>query len=104
MPQGSVLVNVARGPLVDSAALLEAMRSGHLGAAVLDVFDEEPLPASSPFWDLPNTYVSPHGAVAVDRYMEDLFELFAENLRRYATGEPMRNRVDMDALGFRRGA
>jgi len=104
MPRGSVLVNVARGPLVDPAALVEAMRSGHLGAAVLDVFEEEPLPASSPFWELPDTYVSPHAAVAVDRYVEDLFELVAENVRRYVAGEPLRNAVDMAALGFPRSS
>ncbi len=103
MRPGAVLVNVARGPLVDSAALVEAMRGGHLGAAILDVFDEEPLPESSPFWDLPNTYVSPHGSVAVDRYMQDLFDLFAENLRRYAAGDALKNVVDMKALGFRAG-
>ncbi len=102
MRPGAVLVNVARGPLVDAAALVAAMQSGHLGAAILDVFDEEPLPESSPFWELPNTYLSPHAAVAVDRYVQDLFDLFAENLRRYATGEPLKNVVDMDALGFRR--
>ena len=103
MRPGAVLVNVARGPLIVSDALIAAMRDGHLGAAVLDVFDEEPLPESSPFWDLPNTYVSPHAAVAVDRYVEDLFDLFVENVRRYAAGEPLRNVIDMEALGFRRG-
>lgn len=103
MRPGAVLVNVARGPLVDEAALLDAMRSGHLGAAVLDVFREEPLPPESPFWDLPNTFVSPHGAVAPDRYLEDLFELFLSNVGRYVRGEVLRNRVDMDALGFPRG-
>lgn len=102
MPKGSVLVNVARGPLVDSPALVHAMREGHLGAAILDVFEEEPLPESSPFWDLPNTYVSPHAAVAVDRYVEDVLGFVAENVRRYVRGEPLRNEVDMGALGFRK--
>ena len=102
MRPGAVLVNVARGPLVEEAAVVEAMNEGRLGAAVLDVFREEPLPAESPFWDLPNTYVSPHGAVAPDRYLEDLFDLFRENVRRYVVGEPLRNVVDMDALGFPR--
>ena len=80
------------------------MRTGHLGAAILDVFDEEPLPESSPFWDLPATWVSPHAAVAVDRYIEDLLELFCANLNRYLHGEMLRNRVDMASHGFASGA
>ncbi len=103
MKPGAVFVNVARGPLVVTSDLVETMRSGHLGAAILDVFEEEPLPGSSPLWDLPNTYVSPHGAVSVDRYAEDAFEFFVENVRRYVAGEPLRNAVDMKALGFRSG-
>lgn len=102
MKRGAVLVNVARGPLVDDGALIDALRNQHLGAAVLDVFDQEPLPAESPLWDLPNTYISPHTSVSTDRYVEDSFELFAENLRRYVSNEPLRNLVDMDALGFRK--
>jgi len=100
MRPGAVLVNVARGALVDAAALADAMRRGHLGAAVLDVFDEEPLPASSPLWDLPNTYMSSHCSTSIDRYVDDLFELFQENVRRYAAGEPLRNAIDMNALGY----
>ena len=100
MRPDAVLVNVARGSLVDEEALVVALRTGGIAAAVLDVFDEEPLPAESPFWDLPNVYVSAHSSVSVDRYMEDVFDLFEDNLRRYVAGEPLRNRVDMDALGF----
>ena len=73
---------------------------GGIAAAVLDVFDEEPLPAESPLWELPNVYVSAHSSVSVDRYMEDVFDLFEDNLRRYVAGEPLRNRVPMEALGF----
>lgn len=102
MKPGAVLVNVARGPLVDTDALIDAMKSEHLGAAVLDVFDEEPLPESSPLWDLPNTYISPHSAVSIDRYVEDVYEFLEKNLRLYVAGEPLLNRVDMDALGFRK--
>jgi phosphoglycerate dehydrogenase-like enzyme len=98
---GAVLVNVARGSLVQEDAVLDALASGQLAAAALDVFDEEPLPVESPLWDAPNLYVSAHSSVSVDRYVDDVFDLFEDNLRRYQAGEPLRNRVDMQALGFR---
>jgi len=101
MPKGAVLVNVARGSLVDEAALVRSLESGHLGAAALDVFEQEPLPPGSPLWDLPGCYVSAHSSVSVDRYVDDVFDLFVENARRYLRGEELRNRVDMAALGFR---
>jgi phosphoglycerate dehydrogenase-like enzyme len=101
MKRGALLLNVARGALVDEAALVEALRSGQLGAAALDVFEQEPLPPESPLWDLAGVYVSAHSSVSVDRYLDDVFELFLENVRRFLHGEPLRNRVDMAALGFR---
>jgi phosphoglycerate dehydrogenase-like enzyme len=101
MKPGAVLVNVARGALVDEAALAEALRSGRLGAAVLDVFEQEPLPPESPLWELPDLYASAHSSVSVDRYLDDVFDLFADNVARYVAGEPLHNRVDMAALGFR---
>jgi len=100
MPSHAVLVNVARGSLVDEAALADAMRSESIAAAVLDVFDPEPLAPESPLWDLPGVYVSAHSSVAIDRYMDDVFDLVLDNIRRYRDGEPLRNRVDMKALGF----
>jgi phosphoglycerate dehydrogenase-like enzyme len=100
MPKGSVLVNVARGSLVDEAALVESLQSGHLGAAALDVFEEEPLPAASPLWDLPTAYLSAHSSVSTDRYLDDVFDLFEENVTRYVAGETLRNGVEMTALGF----
>ena len=100
MRSDAVLVNVARGSLVDEAALAHALRSGGLAAAVLDVFDQEPLPPESPIWELPNVYISAHSSVSVDRYMEDVFDLFEENVRRYLVSEPLHNQVDMEALGF----
>jgi phosphoglycerate dehydrogenase-like enzyme len=100
MRPGATLINVARGSLVDESALLESLESGHLGAAALDVFDAEPLPAESPLWDAPNLYASAHSSVSVDRYIDDVFDLFEENLRRYVEGKPLRNSVDMKALGF----
>lgn len=100
MKPGAVLVNVARGSLVEEAALIAALRDGRLGAAVLDVFDAEPLPADSPLWDAPNAYLSAHSSVSIDRYVDDVFDLFEENLRRWIAGEPLRNTIDMAALGF----
>jgi phosphoglycerate dehydrogenase-like enzyme len=93
MRPGAVFCNVARGSLVDEAALLDALRSGHLGAAVLDVTRDEPLPADSPLWDALNLRLSPHSSASLDRYVESVFELFADNVRRYLRGEPLRNVV-----------
>lgn len=100
MKPGAMLVNVARGSLVDEEAVIESLESGHLAAAALDVFEEEPLPSSSPLWEAPNVYISAHSSVSVDRYVDDVFDVFEENLRRYVAGEPLRNRVDMEGLGF----
>ncbi len=97
MKEGAVLCNVGRGTLVDEGALLSALRSGHLGAAILDVTREEPLPPDSPLWDAPNIYLSPHSAASVDHYAEDLADLLASNIRRYTAGEPLLNLVDPDA-------
>jgi phosphoglycerate dehydrogenase-like enzyme len=99
----AVLVNVARGTLLDERELARVMREEPLAAAVLDVFDPEPLDPASPLWDLPNVYVSAHSSVSVDRYMDDVFDLFVENLERYRAGRALRNVVDMEALGFPSG-
>ncbi len=94
LPRGAVVINIGRGALVDESALLEALRSGHLGGAALDVFAEEPLPPESPLWDLPNVLVSPHSASTSDRENERLTALFADNLRRFLGGRPLRNVFD----------
>lgn len=100
MKDDAVLVNVARGPLVDEAAVADAMRRKKIGAAVLDVFDPEPLDPKSPLWDLPGVYISAHSSVSVDRYMDDVFDLFEDNVQRYLKGEPLRNVVDMAGMGW----
>jgi glyoxylate/hydroxypyruvate reductase len=94
LPRGAFFVNIARGPVVDEAALIAALRSGHLGGAALDVFTEEPLPPSSPFWDMPNVLVSPHSASTSDRENGRITDIFCDNLRRYLRGEPLRNVLD----------
>ena len=100
MQPHAILVNVARGSLVDEAALAETMRAKAIRAAVLDVFDPEPLAPESPLWDLPGVYISAHSSVSVESYMEDLFEFFFDNVRRYMADEPLHNVLDVDTLGF----
>jgi phosphoglycerate dehydrogenase-like enzyme len=94
MKAGALLVNVARGKLVDDEALIEALRAGRVGGAALDVFSQEPLDPSSPYWDLPNVIITPHTSGAMQDYWTPLVELFAENLRRFEKGEPLLNVVD----------
>ncbi len=100
IPRHAVLVNVARGTLVDEAELARVMLEDPLAAAVLDVFDPEPLDPASPLWDIPNVYVSAHSSVSVDRYMDDVFDLFFDNLERFLRGDELRNVIDMKNLGF----
>jgi phosphoglycerate dehydrogenase-like enzyme len=94
---GAWLINVARGRLVDERALLRALRDGPLGGAVLDTFREEPLPASSPFYDLDNVIVTPHTSWSSGRVLDSSVGLFCENLRRFRAGEPLVNVVDPSA-------
>ena len=88
---GAYLINIARGAVVDEAALIEALRSGRLSGAALDVFEQEPLPDSSPLWDMENVLVNPHSASTSDRENERLTELFCDNLQRFVNGRPLRN-------------
>jgi phosphoglycerate dehydrogenase-like enzyme len=97
--RGAWLINVARGRLIDERALLRALRDGPLGGAVLDTFREEPLPALSSFYELPNVIVTPHTAWSSGRVLDRSVELFCDNLRRFAAGEPLLNVVD-PAAGY----
>jgi len=94
MKPGVFFFNLARGGLVDEAALVEALYSGHIAGAGLDVFEAEPLPADSPLWRLENVLISPHVSGFTPHYDERASDLFAENLRRYLAGEPLINQVD----------
>ncbi len=94
---GAWLINVARGRLIDERALLRALHDGPLGGAVLDTFRDEPLPATSPFYDLDNVIVTPHTAWSSGRVLDRSVELFCDNLRRFARGEPLLNVVDPEA-------
>ena len=94
---GAVVVNVSRGQVVDEAALIEQLASGHLGGACLDVFETEPLPESSPLWAMPNVLVSPHSASTVAAENRLLTDLFIDNIGRWLAGEPLRNTFDTAA-------
>jgi glyoxylate/hydroxypyruvate reductase len=94
MRPGAVLINIARGSVVDEPALIEALRSGRLGGAALDVVAHEPLSADSPLWDMPNVLITPHSMSTATTENERLTTLFADNLRRYVAGEPLRNVID----------
>jgi phosphoglycerate dehydrogenase-like enzyme len=91
---GAILINVARGAIVDEEAMIAALVSGHLGGAALDVFAEEPLPPSSPLWALPNVIISPHCCDVTQETDDRGLELFLDNLRRYVGGQPLSNVVD----------
>ncbi|MQM39709.1 Glyoxylate/hydroxypyruvate reductase A [wastewater metagenome] len=97
LPARAWVVNVGRGPLIDSEALAEALRDGHIAGAVLDVFETEPLPADSPLWDLENCYVTPH--VAAESFPEDIVEIFRRNYARYRDGEALDYVIDF-ARGY----
>jgi phosphoglycerate dehydrogenase-like enzyme len=94
MKPSAYLVNIARGPIVDEAALAQALRRGWIAGAGLDVFEQEPLPADSPLWALENVLISPHVAGFTPRYDERATALFAENLDRYLSDKPLLNLVD----------
>jgi phosphoglycerate dehydrogenase-like enzyme len=93
----AVLVNLGRGAVVDQASLVEALEAGRVAGAALDVFEEEPLPASSPLWRMPQVIVTPHVAGFGPRFWERICELFARNLRAWLAGEPLENVVDKRA-------
>ena len=98
MKEGSMLINIARGSVVDEPALIRALQSGHLGGLASDVFWKEPLPPESPFWDMPNVIISPHSASTADTENSKLTEIFVDNIHRYIDGKPMQNLLDKDAL------
>ncbi|KXF80384.1 D-2-hydroxyacid dehydrogenase [Enterovibrio coralii] len=95
--QDAILFNVGRGPAVDEQGLLEAIDSGHIQHAVLDVFCQEPLPASHPFWQHPSISVTPH--ISAESFPEQVFDIFADNYRRWIKGEPLNYVMDF-SLGY----
>ena len=94
LPPGARVINVGRGTALDSTALVDGLECGRLSGAVLDVFEEEPLPGSSPLWTVPNLLISPHMSGDYVGYEEDLGRLFARNYQRFEAREPLLNVVD----------
>jgi phosphoglycerate dehydrogenase-like enzyme len=97
MKREAVLVNVARGPLVDEGALADSLTRRTLAGAALDVFEDEPLEPTSPLWNTPNLLITPHVAGNRPDYWDAALEIFLENLRRYRANEPLLNVVDKQA-------
>lgn len=99
MKPSARLINVGRGELVHTGALTDALASGTLAGAALDVVNPEPLPAGHALWSMENVIITPHMSGDTDDYLDDLGKLFVDNLKRYCSGEPLENVVDK-ALGF----
>jgi phosphoglycerate dehydrogenase-like enzyme len=94
MKETAILINVARGGVIDEEALIRALQSGQIAGAALDVFNQEPLPPSSPLWKLDNVIISPHIAGNTSHYLESAAAVFVENLERYLSNKDLLNRVD----------
>jgi phosphoglycerate dehydrogenase-like enzyme len=94
--EGAFLLNMGRGAVIQADALVRALESGRLGGAGLDVFAQEPLPASSPLWAMPNVIVSPHLGGRGERTNDRAAHLFAVNLTRYLDGQPLLNVVNRE--------
>lgn len=99
MKPGSLIIDVSRGSIVDHGALIEALNSGHLAGAALDVYPIEPLPESSPLWEMKNVILSPHLAGTTPQYFSRAVDLFIHNLGHYLADRPLLNRYD-PALGY----
>jgi phosphoglycerate dehydrogenase-like enzyme len=96
MREGAVLINVARGDVVDEPALVTALRERRLRGAGLDVFGHEPLALDSPLWHLDNVLITPHVSATTPLFWRREMDLIVENIRRYREGVPLRNIVDKD--------
>lgn len=93
LPDSAFLINVARGPVVDTDALIDALDAGDIAGAALDVFDEEPLPADSPLWDRRDVLITPHIGGRSKSFVDRYVTLFLKNLDRLNAGEPLINRI-----------
>ncbi len=103
MRKGARLVNVGRGAVIEEDDLLDAIDSGHLAGAALDVFEQEPLPVEHPFWARPSILVSPHASGDLVGWRGRVAECFAANLRKWKAGEPLNDVVDLKRMGVTAG-
>ena len=99
LPKGAVVINVGRAKIIDTDALIEALKSGHLGGASLDVFPQEPLPPEHPLWKTPNVILTPHTSGFRKGHWDEVVELFGDNLDRWLRGEPLKFRIEPE-LGY----
>lgn len=99
LPRGAVVVNVGRAKIIDTPALIEALRSGHLGGASLDVFPQEPLPPAHPLWTTPNVILTPHTSGFRQGHWDEVIEFYGDNIERWLKGEPLKFRVEPE-LGY----
>jgi D-2-hydroxyacid dehydrogenase (NADP+) len=96
MKRGAYIYNIGRGPIIDTNAMIDALASGQLAGAGLDVTDPEPLPPDSPLWHLPNVIITAHTSGSTPHFVSRLTDIVIDNARRYRAGEPLRNVVDFD--------
>jgi glyoxylate/hydroxypyruvate reductase A len=96
LPPRAVLINIARGAVVDQGAMVEALQAGRLRGAALDVFEVEPLPADNPLWAMPNVIISPHSASTAETENRKIVDLFIANIGRFLAGEPLLNLLDVE--------
>jgi phosphoglycerate dehydrogenase-like enzyme len=99
LPKGAIVINVGRARIIDTDALVDALKSGHLGGAALDVFPQEPLPPEHALWKTPNVILTPHTSGFRRGHWEEVIDTFAENIERFQRGEPLKHRIDPE-LGY----
>jgi len=99
LPRGAVVINVGRSKIIDTDALMDALESGHLGGASLDVFPQEPLPSDHPLWKTPNVILTPHTSGFRQGHWDEVIDLFGDNLDRWLRGEPLKFRIEPE-LGY----
>ena len=95
---GAYIINIARGAVVDTPALIDALQSGHLGGAALDAVDESELPEDSPLWDMPNVFLTPQYSATSPLYVDRAVEQFVRNVDNYRAGRPLFNVIDVNSL------
>ena len=93
----AILINIGRGSVVSERALIEALGNNRIRGAVLDVFEEEPLPEDSPLWAFPNVLITPH--ISAVSFPEDIVKIFTDNYCRFISGKPLRRSIDF-AKGY----